>query len=554
MYYPIFQRKLLPVVISAMVVTACSGGNSGAVSTATSDGSNDSDNSTTKTSSTFDGRITGFGSVIVNGVHFEVDNANILHDGAPITEEDLKVGMIVRLSGSVDADGVNGTAVEIEFDEEVKGVISSIDVANGSFIVLGQTVTVDEDTVFDETTLDTLAVGNLVEVSGLVDADGLLRASLVELEKASVGSDEEIEVKGVVRSHNSATQQFMLRNLTVDYSAAELSDFPDGMIQDGALVDVKATAGAAGDVLAAVKIEYEERDEETEEEGEEKTLEGLVTAISSASEFTVNGQTVLLTDATEFEDGSAGDIYLNTKIKIEGSYNADGVLVADEVELRRRGDTKLDAVVESVDTETGTFTVLGTSIRVTPSTVWEDESDEGDQFISLGALITGDRIKIRGYYDTEGTLVATAIERKDMDDEDEFELEGPVSGLVVNSSFTVLGITVSFDSETEFELDDKVSLEDLFVGLAEGDEVKVEGTMISSTELVASSVEVKSEDGRDEFGGERDRGRPDVDEEVDNDMADEDLPEETEDEEGEMDEADEEELDEDSAIEESDEE
>lgn len=87
---------------------------------------------TTTQSSTIDGRITGVGSVIVNGVHFEVDGANIMHDGVPITEQDLKVSMIVRSAGRIDEDGANGTATEIEFEEDVKGTASSINLWHGS--------------------------------------------------------------------------------------------------------------------------------------------------------------------------------------------------------------------------------------------------------------------------------------------------------------------------------------------------------------------------------------------------------------------------------------
>lgn len=511
MLKPIFRKNVLSVVISAVVVSACSSGGGG-----TPAGSDNHSNppttpgDTTTQSSTYDGRITGFGSVIVNGVHFEVDGANIMHDGVPITEQDLKVGMIVRLAGSVDEDGANGTATEIEFDEEVKGTVSSINLESNSFIVLGQTVLIDSATVFDKITFDALAVGNLVEISGYFDADGALRASLVELDKLAADADEKFEVKGVVRLHDAANKQFMLHDLVVDYGSAELSDFPDGVISDGMRVEVKAGAGAAGEALVAAEVEYEENEsEDGRTEGSERVLEGVVTAIGSATEFTVNGQVVLLTDTTEFEVGSVANIYINTRIKVEGEYNADGQLVAKEVELQRRGDAKLEAVVDSVNVEAGTLTVFGADVRVTQTTVWEDESAEDDQFINLAALMSGDRVEMRGYHDADGVFVATAVERKDADDEEEFELEGPVANIVLNSSFTVLGVTVSFDANTEFELGDEVTLETFFAGLVEGDQVEVEGMLVSSTELSASSVELISEDEGDEFGGDTSRGMPD---------------------------------------------
>jgi hypothetical protein len=46
------------------------------------------------------GVVTGFGSVIVNGVHFDVSAASINVDGNSQVESDLGVGQLVRITGS----------------------------------------------------------------------------------------------------------------------------------------------------------------------------------------------------------------------------------------------------------------------------------------------------------------------------------------------------------------------------------------------------------------------------------------------------------------------
>src|SRR6187402_1214330 len=60
------------------------------------------------------GMVTGFGSVIVNGVHYDVKNADIDVDGDSQVESELGIGQIVRITGSVDADGIHGKAVKLE--------------------------------------------------------------------------------------------------------------------------------------------------------------------------------------------------------------------------------------------------------------------------------------------------------------------------------------------------------------------------------------------------------------------------------------------------------
>lgn len=112
----------------------------------------------------------------------------------------------------------------------------------------------------------------------------------------------------------------MLQELKVDYSAADLQDFPAGVINDGMFVEVKTHATAVGGVLSAVEVEYEQRgiDRGGDKEHAKRTLEGLVTAISSATQFMVNSQAVLLTDTSEFESGACEDIRFNSKIKVKG--------------------------------------------------------------------------------------------------------------------------------------------------------------------------------------------------------------------------------------------
>ncbi len=88
------------------------------------------------------GVITGFGSVVVNGVHFDESNASVSINDRPGsgTHKGLKVGMTVKVKGSFAPDGASGTATDIEAEHEVEGKIASVDSANQSFIVLGQTI------------------------------------------------------------------------------------------------------------------------------------------------------------------------------------------------------------------------------------------------------------------------------------------------------------------------------------------------------------------------------------------------------------------------------
>ena len=119
------------------------------------------------------GAITGFGSVVVNGVHYSTSGTNISTDDNPSAlEQELAVGMVVQLEGTVKSDGSSGTARTIKYGAQLEGPVSFIDLANKQITMLGQIVQTDDLTVFERTTLATIKVGDILEVSGVVKAAG----------------------------------------------------------------------------------------------------------------------------------------------------------------------------------------------------------------------------------------------------------------------------------------------------------------------------------------------------------------------------------------------
>src|SRR5690242_5090924 len=62
------------------------------------------------------GPIAGFGSIFVNGVEYSTSGANVIVDNQPGSEGQLHAGQIVTIKGTVNDDGVTGTAAEVTFD------------------------------------------------------------------------------------------------------------------------------------------------------------------------------------------------------------------------------------------------------------------------------------------------------------------------------------------------------------------------------------------------------------------------------------------------------
>src|SRR3569832_2097765 len=193
-----------------LALSACySGGGSGAASAGNA--------------STTQGVVTGFGSVFVNGIEYEVaGDTDIQLDGERATESALQVGMLVTLNGTVNPDGKTGTAHSIKFADQMKGVVDTNHIAAngvGTITVMGQTVTVTAETVFESKVAgiispDLIQAGNIVEVSGYASSGGAITATRIEVKAAAQTAGREIEVKGIVSNLTATT--FTLGALTVD--------------------------------------------------------------------------------------------------------------------------------------------------------------------------------------------------------------------------------------------------------------------------------------------------------------------------------------------------
>lgn len=343
----------ISAVLAAAALGTCGGGSGG--------GSAAGGAPTTTTPIVTTGTITGFGSVYVNGVRYDTSRASVYKDDDRATENDLRIGQIVRVRGSVAEDGGSGRADRIDFDDNVEAPIDSIDLTNGVMVALGQTVLVSGDTSFDDDisprSLAGLAVGDLVEVSGFVDSTGRILATRIERDD----DGGPYEVTGKVAELDTVARRFTIGGLRVGYSAAMLEDFPSGAPSTGDTVEVKGTQVTADGTLLATKVELEfdsrGRSRDNSDDDHDIEIEGLITRFVDATDFDVAGRPVRTTSTTRYEDGVVGDLATDVKVEVEGQYDAQGVLIAEKVDFKRDNAVRLEGPVTAIDAS-GAVSVL----------------------------------------------------------------------------------------------------------------------------------------------------------------------------------------------------
>ena len=304
------------------------------------------------------GPISTFGSIVVNGVRYDTSSASFSSDGIAISESDLAVGQIAVVRGSIDDNLVSGSADSVTIDDVVTGPVGSVDVVGNQVIVLGQAVLVTPDTSFDDSitpaSLAGLEVGDIVEVYGFITATGEIEATRIEGKPAGT----QFEVHGTVSNLDSVSFNFTINGLVVDYSSAMLDNFPGSQIGNGDFVEAKGTSiGGAGQLLAT-RVEFETLGV-AGGQGDHVEIEGFITRFASAADFDVSGFPVMTTSGTVYEGGTAADLGLNIKVEVEGQLDANNVLVADKVDIRRGKAVRATAVIDSVNVSARSFEVLG---------------------------------------------------------------------------------------------------------------------------------------------------------------------------------------------------
>ncbi|MBL8326431.1 MAG: hypothetical protein JNJ89_15880 [Rubrivivax sp.] len=420
---PLTRRLRARLAGSAAVWLAlgCGGGDGGI------DGTGASNNSMSF------GTVTAFGSVWVNGVRFDTAGATFKLDDNTVSQNDLRVGMVVRVDGSID----DRRASTVTVDDALKGRVEQVIDAN-RMLVMGQTVQIDNTTRFDNGVVP--AAGDYVEVHGLVTGEGTVAASFIE-KKATLATPPFV-VKGIVKNHNPGAASFQVGTLTVNYAGANTGDMPGGS-WNGLTVDAKGGTCAGNPpatpvcgTLTASKVEPAGARVADIAKAE---VEGFVTSLNAAG-FVIAGQTVVVNAGTVYVGGVAAEVVVGVKLEVEGPI-AGGVLTATKVAFK--DNVRFEADVASVNAAGGTLTLAG----LPGITVQVNALTQLKNVAGLAALATGDHLRIKARPGPGNTVLAIELERRSADTR--VILEGPVSAVSGTSTLTILGVAVDTSAVSE---------------------------------------------------------------------------------------------------------
>lgn len=465
------QKRWSLALVAALALAACGGGDNGGI-----DGTGGGNGGIDGTGVSY-GTITGFGSVWVNGVEFETSGTTIELDDNPVGQDDLRIGMVVRVNGSID----NRTAVSITVDDAIKGRVEQV-IDASRMLVMGQTVQIDNQTRFDNGVVP--VAGDYVEVHGLPVADGVIAAGYIE-KKATLATPP-YAVKGFVKNHDTVAKTFVVGTLNVNYGSATVNDLGTGP-WNGRVVEVKGTACAGNPVCSTLTASKVEPTGASVASAPKAEVEGFVTAVGAGG-FTLGATPVVTTTGTVFEGGVAAEIVVGTKLEVEGRID-NGVLTATKVEFR--DNVQVEGNVASFDTVTNTVTLAGlpnVPVQVTALTQFEGVG-------SLAGVTLGNSVRIKARPGAGAAVLAIEFELKSSSSDSRVILQGPVSAIGGTTTLTIQGTTVdtSTVAESEFKgLEDTVlGRTAFFAAVQAGTLVKARGELGAGDSVRWNQVELE---------------------------------------------------------------
>jgi hypothetical protein len=274
------------------------------------------------------GPIEELGSIVVDGIVFDTDTAEVAVDGDPADASALELGMVVAVEGAFDRDTAAGVADFVRFESLLRGPVDAFDVASGEISLLGVSVLADSETVLDGVALGPSIVGASVEVSGFTDGAGAIRATRVA---ARSDGRTDLVVFGLVRDLDAGAETFRLRTAVVDYSnAAILGGTLDGL-KNGTEVRVRFSSRPVGGVIEADTVSL--RPPTIGDAGTPVIrMAGFVTEVVTRRLFVLDDRFVVrLADDTEFVGGGPQDVVVDARLGIEGRARRDRVIDARRV-------------------------------------------------------------------------------------------------------------------------------------------------------------------------------------------------------------------------------
>jgi hypothetical protein len=321
------------------------------------------------------GTVTGFGSLVVDGIAYDDTQVPVMVEAQPnvLTPATAKLGHYTELEfgGAAGQEAVR----TIRIEAAAVGRIDAVDAAGHSLTTLGQTIV--ENTSADAgpitfysgvAGLSALRAGDAVEIHGVPRwsaRSGRYEVLAARIEKLQSNLPTQ-RLAGVVQNESAGGRgrTFRLGEMQIDYSP--LSTLPAGsVLRDGDRVVVWFDRPTSAGSLEAGAVRVVARS--LPAAGKDARLSGTLSRLDNASQrFDLAGVEVRYTSANVTPSGKGFALEDGAYVVVDGAYAIDGSLEAKHVKIRKRGaldyvEVDLTGSIEAF-LDVSSFLVRGTPV------------------------------------------------------------------------------------------------------------------------------------------------------------------------------------------------
>lgn len=335
--------QLLLAGVAALALHACGGGGVGTNGTGIIQGGSSA------------GTVTGFGSVIVDGVRYDDSQVVAQRDEASgRVAAELQLGQRLELIYNDDGQG-NLAAQAVRVAPSLVGPVQSVVPAGLTLKVLGQVVQINTDATVGPVTvfgggyasLADIVAADWVEVHAVAQPAATAGAPqwlATRIEKVAVQTSVRIAGRVSALQGSSGLRSFQLQGLTI--RTTDSTEWPAGMaLADGQVVVVfGAPTGFSADAarLTARRVTVQTRDSSG---SNEDYLAGWISRLAADRlSFEADGVSITLAPNPTIVGGTLADLVNGAYVLVRGHYTTDDDhLQATSVELRYAFDRSEEA-------------------------------------------------------------------------------------------------------------------------------------------------------------------------------------------------------------------
>ncbi len=342
------------------------------------------------------GPITQFGSIYVNGIKYEIDDAEIEFVNGTGTSE-LSIGMMVQVNADWQQQ-INGVfnAQKVTFDHQIEGPIKAI-VHYGDVTlldILGSTVVIAGDTIIDKSIVSDFKVGAVVTVSGITNEKGQLLATYIALRSESYSEGQQIELEGSIDAINERDQILHLNTMDVDVSWAVWKKGSLQTVLVGTRVEVVGQYDAASNRVTANQVRVKNNDLSVNK-GNKLNIDTIISRYQSINQFRLNGYIANASKA-EFLQGEPSSLGNGVRVRATGSINVDGIFEVHTLRIKPDANFAVKTQVSSVNRVTGEISFLNLNAYTQADTVYQSKLKSPNKYFSIDDISPGDWIEIKG--------------------------------------------------------------------------------------------------------------------------------------------------------------